>query len=73
MMGTESLDVVKLEVKYCENCSGLWIRGQGDHRVYCRACRQIHCRSEYVNQQLHEPNMPSKTRTVIDARPADYS
>lgn len=61
-MATESLYVIKLELKYCENCGGLWIRREGDHGIYCRTCRQIHCRSENVNQQRRQLHIHTETR-----------
>ncbi len=33
--------LISMEVKYCENCGGLWIRRQGDLVVYCRSCREL--------------------------------
>jgi len=33
--------VIKLELKYCENCGALWFRRMGDHYLYCNGCRQI--------------------------------
>lgn len=29
---------VKIELKYCERCGGLWLRDAGDPQVYCAAC-----------------------------------
>ena len=34
------LEVVELELKYCETCGGLWMREQGDDCVQCPACRK---------------------------------
>lgn len=30
---------VAVELKYCERCGGLWLRGQGEQNVYCGRCR----------------------------------
>lgn len=30
---------MKLELKYCERCGGLWLRLQGTTCVYCDTCR----------------------------------
>ena len=27
-----------LELKYCERCGGLWLRGVGDREIYCAGC-----------------------------------
>jgi Zn-finger nucleic acid-binding protein len=37
-METERLEIVHLELKYCERCGGLWLRRRGEAHVYCNAC-----------------------------------
>jgi hypothetical protein len=37
----KNLKVVRLELKYCEHCGGLWLRRRGDCCLYCQRCRQI--------------------------------
>ncbi len=32
------VDSDRLELKYCELCGGLWLRGEGDTRPYCGLC-----------------------------------
>ncbi len=32
---------VRLNLKVCEGCGGLWFRAQGLHGVYCGACQAI--------------------------------
>ncbi len=29
---------LKIELKYCERCGGLWLRRQGSQQVYCQPC-----------------------------------
>jgi len=36
--GTVEVDVIELELKYCERCSGLWLRARGTSGIYCNAC-----------------------------------
>jgi hypothetical protein len=33
-----STDALRLELKYCERCGGLWLRPMGGGQVYCAAC-----------------------------------
>jgi len=33
-----AVDVIELELKYCERCGGLWLRARGTEQVYCPAC-----------------------------------
>jgi Zn-finger nucleic acid-binding protein len=37
-MEIEELEIVHLELKYCERCGGLWLRLQGSGDVYCDSC-----------------------------------
>ena len=37
-MEIEGLEIVRLELKYCERCGGLWMRTWGTEEVYCPAC-----------------------------------
>ena len=36
-MEIEGLEIVRLELKYCERCGGLWMRTWGTEDVYCPA------------------------------------
>jgi Zn-finger nucleic acid-binding protein len=31
-------NVIKLELKFCERCGGLWLRSEGSNEVYCKQC-----------------------------------
>jgi uncharacterized Zn finger protein (UPF0148 family) len=37
-MEIEGLEIIRLELKYCERCGGLWMRACGTGEVYCPAC-----------------------------------
>jgi len=32
------IEVVELELKYCERCGALWLRPAGSSHVYCAPC-----------------------------------
>jgi ribosomal protein S27AE len=36
---TREDDGVRMELKYCEHCGGLWLRPSGTERVYCGTCQ----------------------------------
>ncbi len=38
-MRNAQIELIRLEVKYCENCGSLWCRRTGDTRIYCCSCR----------------------------------
>jgi Zn-finger nucleic acid-binding protein len=37
-MQTETIELIEVELKYCERCGGLWLRLQGSDKVYCADC-----------------------------------
>jgi Zn-finger nucleic acid-binding protein len=37
-MEVDSIEVVEMELKYCERCGGLWLRPRGNDEVYCESC-----------------------------------
>ena len=37
-MEQEGLEIIRLELKYCERCGGLWMRTRGTEDVYCPPC-----------------------------------
>jgi hypothetical protein len=37
-MEVDAMEIVELELKYCECCGGLWLRRKGEAEVYCVSC-----------------------------------
>ena len=37
-MTVDEVEVVELELKYCERCAGLWVRPVGSDGSYCARC-----------------------------------
>ncbi len=37
-MEIDDVEVIELELKYCERCGGLWFRVVGDGEVFCAPC-----------------------------------
>lgn len=58
--------ITQLELKYCERCGGLWLRFQGDERVYCAGCRTRLAESPSVLEERHSsPRLPRPRREDI--------
>jgi Zn-finger nucleic acid-binding protein len=38
IMEPDEIEVLQLELKYCERCGGLWLRVRGKHDPYCSSC-----------------------------------
>ena len=37
-MQVDVIEILELELKYCERCGGLWLRPRGEEGVYCPPC-----------------------------------
>lgn len=62
-MANVQKEFIRLEVKYCENCGGLWCRQRGDIRIYCSTCRSQILSTDTRNYDGdHEPRMRARTR-----------
>jgi hypothetical protein len=53
-------ELVRMELKYCERCGGLWMRTRGSQEVYCAPCES----------QLQD--VPAVRRTQNRPRPANH-
>jgi len=42
-MKSEQIEVVFLELKYCEFCGALWLRPKDSGEVYCESCAEQMC------------------------------
>ncbi len=40
-MQIDGIEVIEVELKYCERCGGLWLRRKGSMRVYCLTCEPV--------------------------------
>ena len=38
MQATEATTRIRMELKYCERCGGLWLRPAGSGLSYCGSC-----------------------------------
>ena len=39
-MEVEDVEVVQMELKYCERCGGLWLRVRGSGEIHCPGCAE---------------------------------
>ena len=44
-MAMRNVNLIKLELKYCENCGALWLRKRGE--------RLLHCQLQLINGKRH--------------------
>jgi len=59
------LEMVHLELKYCERCGGLWTRPRGSGEVYCAACIQPMMELPVAPRRRSQPRLPLNDRKEI--------
>ena len=64
-MKGEELEVVQLELKYCERCGGLWMRTLGSQEVYCGACVAPISELPGVRRRKSKPRLPVNDKVEI--------
>jgi hypothetical protein len=57
-MEPEDIEIVELELKYCERCGGLWLRVQGLQEVYCASCAAAMSEVAIGRRSRRAPRLP---------------
>jgi len=70
-MEADHLEVIFLELKYCEQCGGLWFRREGEMRVYCKSCSGQWPESRRARRES-DASLPVQRRLVSDRRMIDF-
>ena len=60
-------DSVRVELKYCEHCGGLWVR-EGGAGVYCEKCQEKVADLPIPKRKSGRIVLPVAKNTVIDNR-----
>lgn len=60
---------VRVELKYCEHCGGLWVR-EGGAGVYCDKCQEKVADLPIPKKKSGRIVLPVGKETVVDAQPA---
>jgi Zn-finger nucleic acid-binding protein len=56
---------VRVELKYCEHCGGLWIR-EGGSGVYCGQCQPKVADFPVPKTKDRKPVLPVRTKTKVE-------
>jgi hypothetical protein len=70
IMEVEGLEVIQLELKYCERCGGLWLRLRGVQEVYCAPCVVEMLELPAPRRVASRPRLPVNHKIEIKAKPA---
>lgn len=61
-------NAMRMELKYCEHCGGLWVR-EGGAGVYCGKCQDKVSELPIPKKKPGKVRLPSGSRTVVDGFP----
>jgi len=70
-MEIDDLEVVHLELKYCESCGGLWLRPRGSSRVECASCAARPKRSFDRLGKATRPRLPRIRSLELESAQSD--
>ena len=65
MKGNHKKDGVRVELKYCEHCGGLWVR-EGGAGVYCEKCQPAVADLPVPKRPPGRIKLPIRPQTVVD-------
>jgi hypothetical protein len=71
-MEIEGLEIVHLELKYCERCGGLWMRTRGAEDVYCPNCT-VEVLDLPIRRNRRKLNLPVNDRIELKSECEDWS
>jgi ribosomal protein L37AE/L43A len=58
---------VRMELKYCEHCGGLWVREPGSGVVYCDKCApKVADLPAARKKTARVPKLPVRPRTMVE-------
>jgi hypothetical protein len=63
---------VRMELKYCEHCGGLWVR-EGGSGVYCEKCQAKVADLPATKKKSRNAALPVARRTVVDGSAFEVS
>jgi len=62
----ESRGEMKMELKYCERCGGLWLRECGAGTVYCGNCAGDISELPFPRRRLRGATLPVGQRALVE-------
>lgn len=59
-------DAVRMELKYCEHCGGLWLRPSGTEAVYCESCQPKVAELPPAKKSPRRVQLPVARRAMVE-------
>jgi hypothetical protein len=72
IMEIEGLEIVRVELKYCERCGGLWLRIWGTEDVYCPPCTE-EMLDLPISRKGRKPRLPVNDQVDPEGEYEDWS
>jgi hypothetical protein len=69
IMEIQELEIIQLELKYCERCGALWMRILGSQDVYCPACVAPMLELPGVRRRKTGVRLPVNDKAEINSQP----
>lgn len=67
----ESEREIRVELKYCEHCGGLWLRECGVEVAYCQNCRPLVADLPVPKKRPRRVGLPVRAHTEVEEYPLD--
>jgi Zn-finger nucleic acid-binding protein len=67
-MEIDDWEIIRLELKYCERCGGLWLRERGTGKVYCAACTSEVSEFSLGGRRISRPRLPTNGTVEIESQ-----
>jgi hypothetical protein len=64
--GEGEREEIRVELKYCERCGGLWVRERGATEVYCESCRDIMADLPAPKKKQGRVTLPVRAPSVVE-------
>lgn len=61
-------EIIRLELKYCERCGGLWLRQRGMGGVYCAACTPEISDFPFCGRRISRPRLLTNGTLEIESQ-----
>jgi len=62
----EKKNEVRVELKYCEHCGGLWVRERGAGEVYCDTCQPKVADLPIPKKRASKVTLPVRRHTLVE-------
>jgi hypothetical protein len=71
-MEIEGMEIVRVELKYCERCGGLWLRAWGTEDIYCPPCGE-EMLDLPIDRRGRKPRLPVNDTVDLESQFEDWT